>query len=56
VVNTNHPLMQAVLDQQEEPGQDKLVRQLYDLALVSQNLLKGEKLTDFVKRSIELMK
>jgi molecular chaperone HtpG len=56
VVNTNHPLMQAVLDQQEEPGQDKLVRQLYYLALVSQNLLKGEKLTDFVKRSIELMK
>jgi molecular chaperone HtpG len=56
VVNTNHPLMQSVLDQQEEAGQDKLVRQLYDLALVSQNLLKGEKLTDFVKRSIEMIK
>ncbi len=56
VVNANHPLMQTVLEQGEEAGQDKLVRQLYDLALISQNLLKGEKLTDFVKRSIELIK
>jgi molecular chaperone HtpG len=56
LVNANHPLMQAVLEQNEEAGQDKLVRQLYDLALVSQNLLKGEKLTEFVKRSIELIK
>ena len=38
VVNVNHPLMQTILDQQEEENQDKLVRQLYDLALISQNL------------------
>jgi molecular chaperone HtpG len=56
VVNVNHPLMQAIIDQQEEENQDKLVRQLYDLALISQNLLKGEKLTAFVKRSIDLIK
>jgi len=55
VVNVNHPFMQNILDQQEEENQNQLVRQLYDLALISQNLLKGEKLTAFVKRSIELI-
>jgi molecular chaperone HtpG len=55
VVNVNHPLMQAILDQQDEDNQDKLVRQLYDLALISQNLLKGEKMTAFIKRSIEMI-
>jgi len=56
VVNVNHPLMQTILDQQDEDKQDKLVRQLYDLALISQNLLKGEKMTTFIKRSIEMIK
>ena len=55
VVNVNHPMMQVILDQPEEENQDKLIRQLYDLALISQNLLKGEKLTAFVKRSIDLI-
>lgn len=55
-VNTNHPMMQTILDNKEEEQQDKLVRHLYDLALVSQNLLKGEKLTAFIKRSIDIMK
>jgi molecular chaperone HtpG len=56
VVNANHPVMLSILDQVEEENQDKLVRQLYDLALISQNLLKGEKLTAFIKRSIEMIK
>ncbi len=34
---------------------NKLVKQLIDLALLSNNMLKGEELTKFVKRSIELM-
>jgi molecular chaperone HtpG len=55
VVNANHPLMQSVLDEQKEDNQDKLVKQLYDLALISQNLLKGENLTAFVKRSIGMI-
>jgi molecular chaperone HtpG len=56
VVNANHPVMQTILEQQEEANQDNLVRQLYDLALIAQNLLKGENLTAFVKRSIEMIK
>jgi molecular chaperone HtpG len=55
VVNANHPLMQSILDQPVEETQDKLVRQLYDLALVSQNLLKGEKMTAFIRRSLDMM-
>ncbi|MDP4189590.1 MAG: molecular chaperone HtpG, partial [Bacteroidota bacterium] len=35
--------------------ENKLVRQLIDLALLSNNMLKGEDLTKFVKRSIELI-
>lgn len=56
VINSNHPIMQTILDQQDEESQNKLVSQLYDLALVSQNLLKGEKLTAFVKRSVDMIK
>jgi molecular chaperone HtpG len=56
VVNVNHPLMTAILDEPAEDKQDELISQVYDLALISQNLLKGEKLTAFVKRSIDLLK
>jgi molecular chaperone HtpG len=37
-------------------GKNKLVKQLIDLALLSNNMLKGEALTSFVKRSVELIK
>ncbi|HOX77945.1 MAG TPA: molecular chaperone HtpG [Bacteroidales bacterium] len=56
VVNVNHPVMQNILDQQQDEEKDKIVSHLYDLALVSQNLLKGEKLTAFIRRSVEMMK
>ena len=36
-------------------GQNKLVKQLIDLALLANNMLKGEDLTKFVKRSVELI-
>lgn len=56
VINANHPITQMILDQQDEEAQNRLVSHLYDLALVSQNLLKGEKLTAFLKRSVEMIK
>jgi len=55
VVNANHPIMNRILEENEDGGQDKIVKQVYDLALLSQNLLKGESLTDFVKRSIDMI-
>jgi len=55
IVNTNHPLISKVLQTEDESKQAELVRQATDLALLSQNLLKGEALTRFVKRSVELI-
>lgn len=55
VVNTNNPLISKVLSTEDEHAQESLVRQATDLALLSQNLLKGEALTKFVKRSLEMI-
>ncbi|HEX8428765.1 molecular chaperone HtpG [Hymenobacter sp.] len=53
-VNANHPVAQRVLKAEDEAGQ-KLARQAFDLALLAQNMLKGEALTAFVKRSADLL-
>ncbi|MFW5663673.1 MAG: molecular chaperone HtpG [bacterium] len=55
VVNANHPIVNKVLEQENEEAQAKLASQLIDLAMLSKNLLKGEKLTSFIKRSVELI-
>jgi len=55
VVNTNSPLAGNILNA-DEANRDALVKQALDLAKLSQNLLKGEELTAFVKRSFELIK
>jgi len=54
VVNTNHPIIGKLLSA-EAAEQTRLTTQLYDLALLSQNLLRGQKLTKFIKRSVGLM-
>lgn len=56
VVNTNNPLIEKVAHTEKEDDQKQLIQQLFDLALLSQNMLKGEKLTSFVKRSVEMIK
>lgn len=55
VVNTNHPLISKILNESDEEMQNNTVKQLTDLALLSQNLLKGEALTEFIKRSIQII-
>jgi molecular chaperone HtpG len=55
VVNTNHELANQILNNSDSAVQEKLVKQAVDLAKLSQNLLQGEELTAFVKRSFELM-
>jgi molecular chaperone HtpG len=54
-VNGNHPIYQSILKEGDRPRQEKLVHNLSDLALLSQGLLKGNNLTDFIQRSVELM-
>ena len=54
-VNGNHPLYKNILAQGEKEKQEKLVHNLADLALLSQGLLKGNTLTNFINRSVDLM-
>jgi molecular chaperone HtpG len=56
VVNTNSPLATTILNTEDKVSQEHLVKQALDLAKLSQNLLKGEALTAFVKRSFEMIK
>ncbi|MGO3708074.1 MAG: molecular chaperone HtpG [Mesonia hippocampi] len=55
VVNTNHELMGNILTKTKEE-QEALIKQALDLAKLSQNLLKGEELTNFIKRSFKMIK
>ncbi len=56
VVNTNSDLASNILKTEDKSAQENLVKQALDLAKLSQNLLKGEELTAFVKRSFDLIK
>jgi molecular chaperone HtpG len=54
-VNGNHKIFQSLLKESNTEMQQKQVRNLADLALLSQGLLKGNSLTSFINRSVELM-
>ena len=52
MLNTNSPVITSLLDK-DEAEQEATIRQIYDLALLSKNLLKGKDLSEFVKRNLE---
>jgi molecular chaperone HtpG len=54
-VNGNHKIYQNILAEASKEKQEKVVHNLADLALLSQGLLKGNNLTEFINRSVELM-
>ncbi len=54
-INGNHPIFTDILAEKDEAKQEKLVKNLADLALLSQGLLTGNNLTSFINRSVELM-
>jgi molecular chaperone HtpG len=54
-INGNHPLIDKILKAEAEEDQAKLAKQAFDLALLAQGLLTGKDLTEFVKRSVELI-
>jgi len=56
VVNTNNALVSEILNSKEADEQARLITQAFDLAKLSQNLLHGEDLTNFIKRSFEMIK
>ncbi|HET9056230.1 MAG TPA: molecular chaperone HtpG [Chitinophagaceae bacterium] len=55
-INGNHPIYQNLLGEANKEKQEKIVHNLADLALLSQGLLKGNKLTEFISRSVDLLK
>ena len=55
-VNGNHGIYTSILGLKEKDDQEKQIRNLADLALLSQGMLKGSQLTAFIDRSVELMK
>jgi len=56
VINSNHNLIGHLLNTKDDKKQSELIHQFLDLALLSQGLLKGKKLTDFISRSVGMIK
>ncbi|PNQ73671.1 molecular chaperone HtpG [Hanstruepera neustonica] len=56
VVNTNSELVGEILNTKTKKKQERLINQSLDLARLSQGLLKGEELTNFIKRSYDMIK
>ena len=54
-INGNHPIYRSILAENDHGKQEKLTKNLADLALLSQGLLKGNALTSFINRSVELL-
>jgi molecular chaperone HtpG len=54
-VNGNHGIIQKILKAESDESKGRLAKQAYDLALLSQNMLTGADLTNFIKRSLELV-
>ncbi|MDA0974206.1 MAG: molecular chaperone HtpG, partial [Bacteroidetes bacterium] len=55
VVNANHPLIGQVNSDKDEAHRKALLQQSIDLAMLSQGMLRGERLTTFIQRSLELI-
>ncbi len=56
VVNSNNPVIGKLLLEPDGGKQSGTIKQIFDLALLSQNLLKGKDLSEFIRRSIDLIK
>jgi len=56
IVNTNHELVGEILSTKTAKKRERLINQSIDLARLSKGLLKGEELTEFIKRSYEMVK
>ena len=56
IVNVNNPICYEILNSKSKAKKERLINQSLDLAKLSQNLLKGEELTSFIKRSFDLIK
>ena len=55
-INSNHDLISKILEEKTKNKRTNLINQLLDLALLSQGMLKGKNLTEFISRSVSLIK
>lgn len=55
IINGNHSLISKILSSSDEARQKELALQAYDLGMLAQNMLNGQRLTEFIQRSAELM-
>ena len=54
-INGNHKAVERILQSKTSKTKEKIASQLYDLALLSQNMLTGSDLTNFVRRSLDIL-
>jgi molecular chaperone HtpG len=54
-VNSNNPVIGRILLEPDGGKQAAIIRQLFDLALLSQNMLKGKELSEFIRRTVEMV-
>ena len=54
-INGNHKTIDKILKAKTKKTKEKIASQLYDLALLSQNMLTGSNLTSFVRRSLDIL-
>jgi len=55
VVNSNHPLTSKILAEKNKGKKEKLAKQAVDLALLSNGMLKGKDLAEFISRSVDMI-
>jgi molecular chaperone HtpG len=55
VINSNHEKIGQILNTKTKKSQERQIKQLTDIALLSQGMLKGEELNAFIERSIDLI-
>jgi molecular chaperone HtpG len=55
VVNSNHPIITRILKEKNKEKQAEIIKQTSDIAKLAQNLLKGEEMSSFIKRSISII-
>ena len=55
-INSNHPLVGKILEDANEVEKSTTIKQLVDLAMLSQNMLKGKALSEFINRSLATLK
>ena len=54
-INGNHKLIQKIIQAKSNKTKERIASQAYDLSLLSQNMLSGSKMTDFIRRSIDII-